>query len=57
MKTKLYLVQEVYNTDNPEDCVGELHIFTNEKDRDWFFVDHSDNEYCVYQTFEKEISL
>lgn len=57
MKIKLFFVQEVYNADDPRDCVGPLHIFNNEKDRDWFFVDHIENEYCSYQRFEKEISI
>lgn len=57
MKVKLFFVQEIYNADDPRDCVGPLHIFNNEKDRDWFFVDHFENEYCSYQRFEKEISI
>lgn len=57
MKIKLYCVQEVYNTSNPEDAVGPLHIFLEEREREWFFVDHVESDYCFYQTFEKEITI
>lgn len=57
MKIKLYLVQEVYNAENPEDCVGPLHFFQNPQDRDWWFISKINNEYCSYQTFEKEIEV
>ena len=57
MKVKLYCVQEVINASDPNSCVGELSVFTTEEDRNWFFVSKMDNEYCSYQTFEKEIEL
>lgn len=56
-KVKLFCVQEVYNAEQPEDCVGELHVFTDQNDRDWFFANHVENEYCSYQVFEKEVSI
>jgi len=55
MKIKLYLVQEVINASNPEDCVGPLSIFTSEEDRNWFFASHVDSEYSTFQVFEQEI--
>ncbi len=57
MKIKLYMVQEIYNASNPLDCVGPLHIFLDEREREWFFVDHIDSDYCSHQAFEQEITI
>jgi hypothetical protein len=58
MKFTLYCVQEIHNESFPDDCCGELHIFTTEKARQDFLesVDEND-EYTAYVDFEKKITV
>ncbi len=57
MKIKLYLIQELLNeTGHPENCIGELFIYTTAEERDAKFKTLVENEYRYYYTKEKEIN-
>lgn len=55
MKIKLYCVQEILNSEQPHDCVGQLWIYPTEEDRKRLII--IEDEYHSYITFEKEIEL
>lgn len=55
MKIKLYFIQEILNSEQPHDCVGELFVYSSEdaRNRKIIILD----EYHDYIKFEKEIEL